>query len=171
MTLKYLSKYGAGLAGAVIMGTGYVPEAAARAGLTLARGEEAVRGGHYRSKTIQGLAFGEPYKRYDMTGQDVTNSWLTKDPEIVKFYYGEPRCQFMFTVNGYQGLFEAIVDCENPENIANVPKELPPRKKAELFFRNYFSVPDFQNREARFLHEFVRAGNGYPDGCRAQYDG
>lgn len=125
MTLKYLSKYGAGLAGAVIMGTGYVPEAAARAGLTLARGEEAVRGGHYRSKTIQGLAFGEPYRRYDMTGQDTANSWLTKDTEIVKKYYNEPRCQFMFTVNGYQGLFEAILDCENQENIANVPKDLP----------------------------------------------
>ncbi len=31
----------------------------------------------------------------------------------------------MFTVNGYQGLFEAIVDCENKDNIANVPKDLP----------------------------------------------
>ena len=125
MTLKYLSKYGAGLAGAVIMGTGYVPEAAARAGLTLARGEEAVRGGHYRSKTIQGLAFGEPYKCFDMTGHDTANSWFTKDTGIVKKYYNEPRCQFMFTVNGYQGLFEAILDCENQENIANVPKDLP----------------------------------------------
>lgn len=125
MTLKYLTKYGEGLSGAIIMGTGYVPEGAARTGLTLARNESTLRGSHHRSRTLQGLAFGEPYRRYDLTGQDLTNSWLTKDPEIVRKYYNEPRCQFMFTVNGYQGLFEAIVDCENPENIANVPKELP----------------------------------------------
>lgn len=125
MTLKYLTKYGEGLSGAIIMGTGYVPEGAARTGLTLARNEATLRGSHHRSRTLQGLAFGEPYRRYDLTGQDLTNSWLTKDPEIVRKYYNEPRCQFMFTVNGYQGLFEAIVDCENPENIANVPKELP----------------------------------------------
>lgn len=125
MTLKYLAKYGQGLAGAIIMGTGYVPVNSAKLGLALSKTEGAFRGPRYRSAFIQGLAFGDAYRQFDMTGKDLTNSWLTKDPEIVRKYYAEPRCQFMFTVNGYQGLFEAVADSENEKRIANVPKDLP----------------------------------------------
>ena len=50
---------------------------------------------------------------------------LTKDVEIVKAYYKEPRCTFCFTVNGYRGLFEAVNFSCNPKNAMKISKKLP----------------------------------------------
>ena len=60
-----------------------------------------------------------------MTGENPENSWLTKDVDIVKAYYNEPRCTYMFTVNGYKGLFEAVNFCCNVENAKKLPRKLP----------------------------------------------
>ena len=60
-----------------------------------------------------------------MTGEKPENSWLTKDVEIVKQYYNEPRCTFSFTLNGYKGLFEAVNYSCSPENAALIPSKLP----------------------------------------------
>ena len=84
-----------------------------------------LRGPKHRSKFIQSLAFGADYKNFDMTGEKPENSWLTKDVDIVNWYYNEPRCTYMFTVNGYRGLFEAVNFSCNPENAKKIPKKLP----------------------------------------------
>ena len=64
-------------------------------------------------------------KGFDMTGEHPENSWLTKDAAIVDAYYKEPRCTYMFTVNGYQGLFEAVNFSCNPENVGKISRKLP----------------------------------------------
>lgn len=122
---KYLAFHGAGLTGAIIMGTGSVPDRMTKLGMRAAKIIAAFCGWNYRSKLLVSLSFGEPYKKFDLTGGDVNNSWLTKDAEIVKFYYGEPKCTFVFTLNGYMGLFEAVLFDNQPENIAKIPKDLP----------------------------------------------
>lgn len=45
--------------------------------------------------------------------------------ENVKAYYADPRCTFLFTVNGYKGLMEAVLFDNQMENIKKVPKNLP----------------------------------------------
>ena len=60
-----------------------------------------------------------------MTGETPENNWLTKDVEIVKAYYDDPKCGYLFTVNGYTGLFEAVNYSCNPEHAARLPKKLP----------------------------------------------
>lgn len=125
MLRKYLALHGEGLAGAIVMGTGYMPDARARLGMRMAKFLSVFFGWKHRSKLLTNISFGGPYKKYDLTGGDVHNSWLTKDPEIVKFYYQEPRCTFVFTVNGYYGVAEAVLFDNQPENIAKMPKELP----------------------------------------------
>ena len=37
----------------------------------------------------------------------------------------DPRCTFLFTVNGYKGLMEAVLFDNQMENIKKVPKNLP----------------------------------------------
>ncbi len=125
MLRKYLAFHNDHLAGAIIMGTGYMPQAVTRAGLILAKLTGALRGSHYRSRMLENLTFGAPYKRYDLTGKDTANSWLTKDAKIVKWYYSEPSCTFRFTANGYQGLTEAVLFSCNSKNIDTYNKELP----------------------------------------------
>lgn len=82
-------------------------------------------GWHHRSKLVESLSFGGPYKKYDLSGKTLSNSWLTKDEDIVKFYYSEPRCTFKFTLNGYLGLMEAVLYDNQLENVKKVPNKLP----------------------------------------------
>lgn len=125
MLRKYLTCHNEKLRGAIIMGTGFIPEKMTNLAMKITSIVATLRGSRYRSKFIQSLAFGADYKAFDMTGEKPENSWLTKDVEIVKAYYNEPRCTYMFTVNGYRGLFEAVNYSCNPENVAKMPKKLP----------------------------------------------
>lgn len=125
MLRKYLAFHPEKLRGAIIMGTGFIPEALTNVAMKLTTFVAKLRGSKYRSKLIQSLAFGSDYKGFDMTGEHPENSWLTKDVEIVKAYYNEPRCTYMFTVNGYKGLFEAVNFSCNQKNAARIPKKLP----------------------------------------------
>lgn len=125
MLRKYLSIHPEGVAGAVIMGTGSVPDGTMKLGLFLCKVIAAFRGPRYRSRFLQSLSYSKPYKRYDLYGKDYTNSWLSKNVESVKAYYADPRCTFLFTVNGYQGLMEAVLFDNQMENVGKVPKELP----------------------------------------------
>ena len=74
---------------------------------------------------MQSLSYSKPYKRYDLYGKDYANSWLSKNVENVKTYYADPRCTFLFTVNGYKGLMEAVLFDNQMENIKKIPKNLP----------------------------------------------
>ena len=125
MLRKYLATYNDNLRGAIIMGTGFIPENMSTLALKLTAVVAKLRGSKYRSKLIQSLAFGADYKGFDMTGENPENSWLTKDVDIVKTYYNEPRCTYMFTVNGYKGLFESVNFSCNSENAKKIPKILP----------------------------------------------
>lgn len=125
MLRKYLTIHNENLNGAVIMGTGMVPEAITKFGLFTVKFLAVFRGWHHRSKFVADNAFGKPYRRYDLTGKTLSNSWLTKDEEIVKSYYADPCCKFIFTLNGYQALFEAVLYDGQPENAAKIPKTLP----------------------------------------------
>ena len=125
MLRKYLCLHNEGVAGAVIMGTGCIPDITTKMGLALCSMIAKFRGWHYRSKFIQSLSYSKPYKKYDLYGKDYENSWLSKNVENVKAYYAEPRCTFLFTVNGYRGLMEAVLFDNQMKNIKRVPKELP----------------------------------------------
>ena len=125
MLRKYLTYHNEDLRGAIIMGTGFIPENMTKLALMLTSLVGKVKGSKHRSKLIQSLAFGADYKGFDMTGEKPEDSWLTKDVNIVKQYYNEPRCTYMFTVNGYKGLFEAVNYSCNVENVKKVPKKLP----------------------------------------------
>lgn len=125
MLRKYLSIYGTGLAGAVIMGTGYIPDSQVKIAIRAVTASAKIHGWDYHSDLVRKLTFGKPYHRYDLTGADAGNSWLTKDEKIVKAYYSDPRCTFTFSNNAYLGLFEAVYFDNRPENIAKIPKTLP----------------------------------------------
>lgn len=114
------------LAGAIIMGTGTESNGTIALAKFLVRTMMTFKGPEYRSKFITGLAFGSgAYKRYDTTGSDVTKSWLTKDEEIVKKYYNDPKCTYMFSLNGYSVLFDSVGFDNQPQNVAKMQKDVP----------------------------------------------
>ena len=125
MTRKYLALHGTGLNGVILLGTGYIPDCSVRFGILATSILAKLRGGKYRSKLVRTLTFGKPYRKFDLDGKNMEKSWLTKDTEIVKEYYADPKCTFLFSVNAYLGLFEAVYFDNRPKNIEKIPKDLP----------------------------------------------
>lgn len=122
---QYLSLHGENLTGAIIMGTGYMPEGTVKAAMNIAKFQAAFLGWRHRSRLLQKLSYGKPYKKFCLDGSDLKNTWLTRDEEIARKYYSDPKCTFVFTDNAYMGLFEAVLSSCSRESISRLPKDLP----------------------------------------------
>lgn len=120
---NYLFKYGSGIDGAVIMGTGMQPAAAVNAGKFLAKVQSVFLGQQAKSKLLNKIAFGSYNKAIDNPRTE--NDWLSCNQENVDKYQADPLCGFTFTVNGFQTLFELLSRLNNPENLAQMPSDLP----------------------------------------------
>ncbi len=72
-------------------------------GLALAGIQKKFRGGRYRSKELQVLAFG-PYAA-KFPGEGTSSAWICSDKEVVKDYDDSEYCGFIFTADGFQSLF------------------------------------------------------------------
>lgn len=120
---NFLFRYGNGLSGAVIMGTGWQPVALLKVSKGIAAVQKFFLGGEHVSRLIDKMAFGSYYKKIEnyKTKQD----WLTKDEAIVNAYMEDEFCGFVFTVNGFRTLFELIDRACRMKNIEKMPKELP----------------------------------------------
>lgn len=119
---KYLSEHGENLQGAIIMGTGTQPDRMVKMGKSICRFLAVFRGWNHRSRLVNKMAFSGNNKRFAAEG---ANAWLTKDKEIVAAYNKEPRCTFIFTLNGFYNLFDTIYYINQQEHIGKIPKNLP----------------------------------------------
>lgn len=120
---EFIEKYGEGLAGAIIMGTGYQPNATLNLAIGLTAVFQQARGGHYRSTTINNMALGSYNSSFE-PGRTKCD-WLTKDEAIVDAYVANPLNQFVFTVNGYYNMFRGMRYCQRQENLDKIAKDLP----------------------------------------------
>ena len=120
---QYIEMYGQGLAGAIIMGTGYQTEGTLKAGKMLCKLIGSVRGWHYRSRFINNMAIGAYSKAFQPARTPA--DWLTRDEAVVDAYLHNPLCTFTFTVNGYYHLFRGLQYAEDPANLNKIPKDLP----------------------------------------------
>lgn len=121
---SYLFSRGKGLSGAIVMGTGFTDPRMSQSGILLANLLSKVYGWRHRSGLLTKIALGSN-KRFDMTGEHPENSWLTKDAEIAGWYYKQPACTYVFTLNGYLALFETVKHCCRQANADRIWKKLP----------------------------------------------
>ncbi len=119
---KYLSKHGAGLSGAVIMGTGTQSDSAVKMGKRVCRLQARIHGWGHRGGFVEKQVFSGNNKKFEDEGP---SAWLTKDRDIVDAYVKEPRCTFQFTLNGFYNLFDTIYYINQPAHIQMIPKDLP----------------------------------------------
>lgn len=125
MLRKYLGRYSQNLAGAVIVGTGGIYSWQAGICLAVTKILIRIKGDRHRSRFIQKLTYTAPYRKYDLTGKNPANSWLSKDAANVREYYSREECTFIFTLNAYQGLFEAVCYDGMLKNVQRISKDLP----------------------------------------------
>lgn len=120
---NYMCRYGSGIAAAIIMGTGMLPQGLIKVSKGLANLQKAIFGPRYVSNILNVCAFGTYNKRIETVR--TAFDWLTRDEEIVDRYVADPLCGFTFTVNGFQTLFELIDRLYKKENLAKIPVDLP----------------------------------------------
>jgi alpha-beta hydrolase superfamily lysophospholipase len=123
---QYISIFGEGLKGAIILGTGYEYPVKTLMGLNFCKIMSYFKGAHHRSNLVKKLCLESgPFIEYDMTKTDIYNSWITSDPEMAKLYNEDKKMDFNFTLNAYIGLIEATKYSCNYSNIKKIRKNLP----------------------------------------------
>ena len=123
ITRNYLCDYGREVQGAVIMGTGMQPRALLAASKCIAGIQKTFQGPKHVSRLIHKLGFGAYNKR--IANPLTPNDWLSADAENVSRYNADTDCGFLFTVNGYEALFELISRLHDKSRLDKMPKELP----------------------------------------------
>ncbi len=123
ITRNYMFRHGKGLAGVVIMGTGMEPLMTVKAAQAVTAVQKLFFGDRHVSRLIDRLAFGAYNKRIEHPR--TVFEWLSRDIGRVDQYIADPQCGFVFTVNGFETLFELISRLYRRENLAHIPKELP----------------------------------------------
>ena len=110
---NYLIRYGSGIDGAVIMGTGMQSKIQLAAARALAGIQILFCGPKHVSKLIDKLAFGMFNKRIE--APKTPSDWLCSNEESVKRYRQDPMCNFTFTANGFQTLMKLIWNLHDVE--------------------------------------------------------
>lgn len=119
---NYITKYGDELAGAIICGSGDIPNGKAKSGRALINFLKIFRGKMARSKFIDGMVIGNNDKYFKDSEHP---SWLTKETSIAQAYYADPKCGYLFTLNGYKTLMDCIIMNNDASRTARIPKDLP----------------------------------------------
>lgn len=149
---NYLNRYGSGIQGMIVMGTGNQSKALLGASKVLVGLTGFFCGEKHVAKFINKLAFGT----YNRAIEDAKTNvdWLTKDEAIVDKYIADERCGFAFTVNGFRGLFELIYRLQKPKNLVTIPKKIP------VFFVSGEEDPvgDYGEGVIGAKNDLVRAG-------------
>lgn len=120
---QYLTVYGKGLAGALILGTGYKGPFILNAGQIVCRVIAACKGWRYRSNFVNNLGIGGYNKRFEPSQS--TKDWVTSDSGLRETYENDPLCSFVFTVNGYYQMFTGMKELTKKECMDHIPKDLP----------------------------------------------
>lgn len=119
---KYISLYGAELAGAIIMGTGFKGALTTGGAKFITKLTAAFKGWRYRSRFIDDSAFGSYNKRFE---NRTRFDWLSANPDNVDAYIADPLCGVPFTCNAFYGLFGIISEACKAKTIKAVPDKLP----------------------------------------------
>ena len=128
----YLTHYGQGLAGAILMGTNW------QSGLAMLKlflaGQALIHGWEYRSCLVDNLAAGGYNKKIDLLPAEKTaqqqekltgHEWLSRDSQSTQAYTDDPACGWMFSLSGYKVIADLLQQAQCTKAIARIPQDLP----------------------------------------------
>lgn len=82
-----------------------------------------IHGENYRSDKIYKLAFG--YYNKKIPNAQSEHDWISRDRSIVEKYDSDKKCNFNFTLNGYENLMSVLKYVSNAEWYSSYIKNLP----------------------------------------------
>lgn len=120
---QYLTKYSNDVFGAIIMGTGWIPSAAALLGKTIATNTCKSKGSHTVNLLLIKLTL-EPYNKPFAPAR--TNcDWLSRDEKQVDLYVNDKLCGFDFTAGAYKDFFTILEKIAKNRQLIGMRKSLP----------------------------------------------
>lgn len=123
ITRAYLARHGAGLAGAVICGTGNQPLALSKAGHALAMLLCHLKGADYCSPLLDSMGAGGFARAIENPRTPL--DWISVDPAVVDAYLADEMCGQMFSVGAYATLTSLTGEVVTLECARRVPPQLP----------------------------------------------
>lgn len=123
ITRNYLFRYGTGIDGAIIVGTGMHSKAGLIFGLVLTALQGLLCGADHASKLMNMVTFGAYNKR--IKSPETPVDWISRNEDNVRKYINDPLCGFTFTINGFHTLFKLIYQLHDKEKLSKIPKNLP----------------------------------------------
>lgn len=120
---NYLFRYGSGINGAVIVGTGMQSKATLFLARTVTALQKVFLGSKHVGKFIDKASFGHFNEKFEPARTDF--DWLSRETANVDRYLADTMCGFTFTLNGFLALFKLIHNCYDQKKIDSMPKELP----------------------------------------------
>lgn len=119
---QYLTKYSNDVFGAIIMGTGWIPSAAALLGKTIATNTCKSKGSHTVNPLLIKLTL-EPYNKPFAPAR--TNcDWLSRDEKQVDLYVNDKLCGFDFTAGAYKDFFTILEKIAKNRQLIGMRKSL-----------------------------------------------
>lgn len=152
LTRQYLMYYADGLAGTIIMGTGYHPSIETIAGKFLCSALAAFKGWRHRSPMVDYIGIGNYNTAFEPC--DSKRAWVTSNREELNLYESDPFCNFIFTLNGYHTLMETLQEITHTEYLDSMDKSLP------LLFISGSQDPvgGFEKGVRKVYHQYREAG-------------
>lgn len=149
---NYLFRYGTGIQGAIVCGTGSKPKVLVKMCLVLERIGQLFLGSSHVARMMDKMAFGSYNKR--IRDPKTQFDWLCTDEEVVRKYRDDPMCGFTFTLNGFRTLF-TLLDRQNREELIHqMPKDLP----VWFIAGKEDPVGDYGNGVHKALEDFRKTG-------------
>lgn len=123
MVRDYLTRYGTGIDGAIILSTGDNSNAMLSLGKFLAGMEGLIHKQTHKSGFLNAIVFGSYLKR--IPEKRTTIDWFTNDTDVIDKYLEDKQCGFTFTINGFKTVFELFKRCNDKKALNKIPKKLP----------------------------------------------
>lgn len=120
---QYLTKYSNDVFGAIIMGTGWIPSAAALLGKTIATNTCKSKGSHTVNPLLIKLTL-EPYNK-PFAPTRTNCDWLSRDEKQVDLYVNDKLCGFDFTAGAYKDFFAILEKIAKNRQLIGMRKSLP----------------------------------------------
>ena len=116
---EYALRWGRGLSGLVLSGTGFYGKPLCMAGKLLARFSDPDK----PAQLVNQVAFAGNNKPFEPAR--TAFDWLSRDEKEVDKYIADPLCGFVFTGSAFKGFFSGLIALTNRKRLAALPKELP----------------------------------------------
>ncbi|MCM1253913.1 MAG: lysophospholipase [Clostridium sp.] len=149
---NYLFRYGSGVGGAVIVGTGMQSKATLLLARTITAVQEVFCGPKHIGKFIDKASFGSFNNRFEPARTSF--DWLSRETANVDRYIADPMCGFTFTLNAFAALFKLIHNCYDKEKLESMPKNLP----VFLIAGADDPVGDYGKSIEKVYHSYLDAG-------------